>query len=87
MRVITNDTYEAHRRRFPDSRPPSKNPRAFGIDLHIDDSEGVRLEGKRHGFDVLVISPDDLGWAERIVEEIDRRNVRRPTSHRIGKGH
>jgi hypothetical protein len=29
---------------------PSKNPRAFGIDLHVDDSEGVKLEGKKYGF-------------------------------------
>ena len=27
------------------SRLPSKLPPAFGIDLHVDDSEGVRLEG------------------------------------------
>src|ERR1700751_3101658 len=35
------------------SRVPSKYPPAFGIDLHVDDSEGVRMEGDEHGFRVL----------------------------------
>ena len=35
-------------------RPPSKNPRAFGIDLHVDDSDGVKIEGEQHGFSVVV---------------------------------
>ena len=30
-RVITQETYAAHLRRFPDSQPPSKNPRSFGL--------------------------------------------------------
>ncbi len=45
---------------------PSKDPAAFGIDLHVDDSEGVRLEGERYGFAVIVVRPDDDGWAERV---------------------
>lgn len=72
-RVITQDVYAAHLRRFPDDRPPSKNPRAFGIDLHIDDSEGVKLEGKRHGFDVLVVTPDDAEWVNHVKSEVQRR--------------
>lgn len=72
-RIITQETYTAYLRRFPDSQPPSKNPRAFGIDLHIDDSEGVKREGDRYGFDVLVIAPDDSDWARRVVEEVKRR--------------
>jgi len=42
----------------------SKNPKLFGIDLHIDDSEGVGIEGKRYGFEVLVIRPDNVDWVE-----------------------
>ena len=72
-RVITQDTYAAHLRRFPDNDPPSKNPRAFGIDLHIDDSQGVQREGKKHGFDVLVVAPDDADWAQRVILEVGRR--------------
>ena len=51
------------------SRLPSKLPPAFGIDLHVDDSEGVRLEGVRHGFRV-VVSPDDQHWTRRVLDAV-----------------
>ena len=57
--VINDDTHrrELSRRNF--SRSPSKYPPAFDIDLHIDDSAGVKMEGDELGFRVLVIQPDD----------------------------
>jgi len=69
---IIND--ERHRRamagrRF--SRVPSKYPPAFGIDLHIDNSEGVRMEGDEHGFRVFVVQPDDKHWTARILDALD----------------
>ena len=48
--------------------------RAFGIQLHIDDSEGVKREGEMYGFDVLVIAPDDAQWTERVLEAVKRRS-------------
>jgi hypothetical protein len=56
------------RRRF--SRAPSKYPPAFAIDLHIDDSEGVRMEGDRHGFRVVIVRPGDEDWAAQIVDAV-----------------
>jgi hypothetical protein len=53
--------------------PPSKYPPAFGIDLHIDDSEGVGIEGKRFHFEVLVISPRDAEWTSRILAAVEAR--------------
>jgi hypothetical protein len=50
--------------------PPSKYPSAFGIDLHIDDSEGVAMEGREYGFRVLVVSPDDLNWTEHVLAAV-----------------
>jgi hypothetical protein len=47
-------------------RGPSKDPGRFGIDLHIDDSWGVWVEGQRHGFRVLVVQPGDVDWAEKV---------------------
>jgi hypothetical protein len=44
----------------------SKYPSAFGIDLLIDDSEGVALEGRRHGFAVLHVVEDDTAWCSRV---------------------
>lgn len=49
---------------------PSKFPLAFGIDLHIDDSEGVRMEGEAHGFRVLVVRPDDERWTLRVLDAV-----------------
>lgn len=52
---------------------PSKNPAAFGIDLHVDDSEGVALEGQRHGFPVVVVTPEDPDWGRLVLEAVDQR--------------
>jgi hypothetical protein len=53
--------------------PPSKYPPAFGIDLHVDDSEGVATEGKEHRFRVLVVAPDDTEWTRRVLEAVESR--------------
>lgn len=44
----------------------SKYPPAFGIDLLVDDAEGVALEGARHGFRVLHIDELDPTWCSRV---------------------
>jgi hypothetical protein len=51
---------------------PSKFPPAFGIDLHVDDSEGVKMEGDEHGFRVLVIDPYDRHWTKKVLHAIAR---------------
>lgn len=53
---------------------PSKYPPAFGIDLHIDDSEGVAEEGKRHRFEVVVVAPTDLDWVVQVLEVVRSRS-------------
>lgn len=69
--VINQDVHEAQLRRTPMDRIPTKNPAAFGIALHIDDSEGVRQEGEAHGFRVLVISRNDEDWTDRVLQAAD----------------
>lgn len=59
-------------------RGPSKYPPAFGIDLHVDDSVGVAMEGEAHRFEVLVIDPHDLNWAQHILQEVDARIAANP---------
>ncbi|KAB0491295.1 hypothetical protein EIY72_18840 [Pseudomonas vancouverensis] len=49
---------------------PSKLPPAFDIDLHVDDSEGVKSEGHDHGFRVVVVRPDDASWAQRVLDSV-----------------
>lgn len=45
----------------------SKAPHLFGIDLHIDDAPGVRIECKGFGTDCLIISPGDRLWATTVL--------------------
>lgn len=48
----------------------SKYPPMFGIDLHIDDSEGVGKEAEKFGFRVLIIGEHDPKWTERVLQEV-----------------
>jgi len=57
-------------RRF--ARVPSKFPPAFGIDLHVDDSEGVLMEGREYGFQVVVVGQADQLWTQKVLEAVDR---------------
>lgn len=47
----------------------SKYPPAFNIDILIDDSKGVLIEGKQNNFKVIQVDPDDLNWIEKIKED------------------
>ena len=47
----------------------SKYPPAFNIDILIDDSKGVLIEGKQKNFKVIQIDPDDLKWVEKIKRD------------------
>lgn len=44
----------------------TKHPPSFGIDLLVDDSEGVRMEGAQHDFRVLVVAPQDDQWVQKV---------------------
>lgn len=52
----------------PVLRSLSKYPPAFGIDLLVDDLPGVALEGRAHGFRVVVVGSGDCEWA-RVVSD------------------
>jgi hypothetical protein len=78
--VINQDMHDRHFRRTRQARPPSKNPRAFGIDLHVDDSDGVKIEGERHGFSVVVVSPDDKDWVAQVLQAVAEQQERRSTN-------
>jgi hypothetical protein len=70
--VVNQDRHERLLKRFQfgNEYPPSKFPSAYGIDLHIDDSEGVAEEGRRFGFRVLVIDPKDLDWTAKVLARV-----------------
>lgn len=52
----------------------SKNPKLFGIDLHIDDSEGVGMEGEKCGFETVIIEIGDVNWVQKVLDEVDIRS-------------
>ncbi len=70
------------------SNAPSKLPTAFDIDLHVDDSEDVQIEGYDHGFRVVVVRPDDEQWAHKVLEAVARVQAQlawqqRPRRHKV----
>jgi hypothetical protein len=67
--VVNQDRHE----RVVGRHGPSKYPPAFGIDLHIDDSRGVWMEGRQHHFAVVVVSPTDLSWTAQVLEAVEGR--------------
>ncbi len=75
VRIRTVINQYIHEDTFRNSqRPsPSKWPSTFGIDLHVDDSDGVALEGKKYGFDVVVVNPRDRNWAEKVLSVVCER--------------
>jgi hypothetical protein len=48
----------------------SKFPPMFGIEVHIDDSEGVRMEGEKYNFRTIIISENDTVWTEKVLKEL-----------------
>lgn len=53
-------------------RNSSKYPLAFGIDLHLDDSLGVKMEGEKYNFRTLIIEEDDRNWTWKVLEEVEK---------------
>ncbi|TFZ64799.1 hypothetical protein E4631_17560 [Hymenobacter sp. UV11] len=50
----------------------TKHPPTFGIDVLIDDSRGVELEGQRFNFSVIQIDPQDMDWVAIIQIRLTR---------------
>lgn len=74
---------ERHRTRLAGrsfSRVPSKYPPAFGIDLHVDDSEGVKMEGAEHGFQVVLVRPNDEQWEKVVLDAAEHVTDANPQS-------
>ncbi len=51
----------------------SKYPPAFNIDIHIDDSKGVALEGERYYFRTIIIGNDNNNWTADILNRLPNR--------------
>lgn len=48
----------------------SKFPPAFDIDVHIDDSPGLKIEGERFNFKTIIVDEHDKGWGQTILKSL-----------------
>lgn len=49
----------------------SKYPPAFKIDLHVDDSKGVEIEGEQYGFQTIIIDEEYPDWVKLVLQRLD----------------
>jgi hypothetical protein len=47
---------------------PSKYPTIFNIDIHIDDSKGVEIEGEKYNFQTIIIDEKETNWTNIVLE-------------------
>ena len=43
---------------------------AFGIDIHVDDSPGLKIEGDKFNFRTIIIEEKDLTWTDEILKSV-----------------
>lgn len=48
----------------------SKFPPMFNIDIHVDDSIGVEVEGNKYDFKTIIISETDEDWIQTILKSM-----------------
>ncbi len=42
----------------------------FNIDIHVDDSKGVKIEGQRHNFKTIIVTETDSAWINTVMTRI-----------------
>ncbi len=67
--VVNQAIHDRHLKKLSRAPRCSKYPPAFGIDLLIDDQEGVLLEARRHDFKVVWVKPQYKDWTEQVKAE------------------
>ena len=66
-KVINDDIHRRHMSRLGNAfKSCTKYPPAFGIDVLIDDSECVFLEGRQFGFATILLRPEDDDWIHTV---------------------
>jgi hypothetical protein len=69
--VVNQDRHWKHVKDLaPQVRGCEKYPPAFGIDLLIDNSEGIEFEARMMGYRMLRVRPEDEKWIEMVLEEV-----------------
>lgn len=71
--VINQFHHEREMQRLGLPCPPTKLPGHWHIDVHVDDSEGVRMEQPSYSSArIVVISPTDGEWVSHVIEAVDQ---------------
>ncbi|KAA3438025.1 hypothetical protein [Rufibacter hautae] len=52
----------------------SKYPPAFKIEVHVDDSKGVELEGQRYGFRTILITEQEEDGVAKVLAALEPTN-------------
>ena len=63
---IVNQTRHTQRVRVKST----KHPPTFGIQVLIDDSRGVQLEGEQFGFSVIQLDPQNANWVKTVQSQL-----------------
>jgi hypothetical protein len=62
---------QCHDRELKENRTRcSKFPPAFGIDIHVDDSQGLKIEGAKFNFRTIILDEKDPAWADKILRTV-----------------
>ncbi len=62
---------QCHDRELKENRTRcSKFPPAFGIDIHVDDSQGLQIEGEKFNFRTIILDEKDPAWADKILTTV-----------------
>ena len=48
----------------------SKHPPSFGLDVVIDDSAGILIEGERFSFNAIWLKPENKDWVEELKNRL-----------------
>jgi hypothetical protein len=69
--VDTAINQQRHNRQLRENKnKASKFPPAFDIDVHVDDSSGLRIEGERFNFKTIIVDENDKNWGQTILKSL-----------------
>ena len=63
-----------HLKIIPKNLFASKYPPAFNIDIHIDDSYGVGIEGNDKNFRTIIVNNDNTNWCSYVLQSIEKHS-------------
>jgi hypothetical protein len=62
---------QCHDRELKENRTRcSKFPPAFRIDVHVDDSPGLKIEGDKFNFRTIIIEENDVTWIHKVLRVV-----------------